>query len=70
MLIEHFKPYKELILRSINSCIRNDQLFCCHDMIDRFKEAFKFHPLPVQERDQAEQELQDAYLSKQTELHI
>ena len=65
---EHFHPYKELLLRSINSCVTPEQLFCCHDMADRFKEVFIYH-VPQHEMNAALDEISSAYLQKSHELH-
>ncbi len=70
MLAEHFTPYKEVIIRSINSCLHPVQLFCCHDMIDRFKEVFKFHQVDEALRADAYGEIENTYLQKSHELHI
>lgn len=40
--IQRFPEYKNLIIRSINSCENSTQLFCAYDMIDRFIDVFKF----------------------------
>jgi hypothetical protein len=70
MLTEHFTPYKEMILRSINSCLHPVHLICCHDMVDRFKEVFKFHSIKEADRQAAYEEIENTYLQKSHELHF
>ena len=65
---ELFQPYKEMILRCIESCISTDQLFICHDMMDRFNEQF-MHSTESRERAIALDELSSAYLQKQAEIN-
>lgn len=66
---ELFTPYKEMILRCIESCVNNDQLIICHDMIDRFNEQF-MHSVDYRERTDAIDELSALYLQKQAELSV
>ncbi|MGQ0738391.1 MAG: hypothetical protein ACT4OJ_04960 [Bacteroidota bacterium] len=70
MTEQHFTPYKEVIIRSINSCTATEQLWCCHDMIDRFKECFFNFTGLRQALEQAAEELTAHYLQKHHELHI
>lgn len=69
MLKKHFIPYKEVIIRSISSCISPEQLHCCHDMMDRFKDSFVL-TVETNELNEALDELSAAYLQKQSKLHI
>lgn len=62
-----FCPYKEMILRCIDSCINTDQLKVCHDMMDRFNELFKYS-MPHDQFSCELDQLSDAYLQKQSEL--
>jgi len=64
---ELFNPYKEMILRCIDSCINNEQLIVCHDMMDRFNEQF-MHSADAKERASALDELSSHYLQKQAEI--
>lgn len=68
MIASHFIPYKQVIIRSINSCITTEQLQCCFDMVGHFKEVFKFHDIP--NKDEVYDEIANHYLQKQSELHI
>lgn len=61
--IDRFPEYKTLIARCINSCDNPIQLYCTYDMIDRFKEVFKFSISP-QSLDVAANELYEAYRMK------
>lgn len=65
---ELFQPYKEMILRCIDSCINTDQLFICHDMMDRFNEQFA-HSIELRDRVAALDELSNMYLQKQAEIN-
>lgn len=67
---EHFYPYRDVIKRCINSCVSTEQLFCCHDMIDRFKEVFLYHIIEQAEMNAVLDELSALYLQKSHELHI
>ncbi|HOZ95372.1 MAG TPA: hypothetical protein PLS07_00760 [Niabella sp.] len=69
MTSKHFAPYQQVIAASIRSCTNNEQLFCCYDMIDRFKEIFKpfMSGLSVH---QAAGDLYEAYHRRQAELGV
>lgn len=41
MTTKHFTPYQQTIAACIVSCTNVEQLACCFDMIERFKEIFK-----------------------------
>ena len=66
---EHFNPYKDMIIRCIDSCVNPDQLVVCHDMMDRFNEQFTYSVTP-KERADALDELSGSYLQKQAELAV
>jgi hypothetical protein len=65
---ELFLPYKEMILRCIESCESADQLTVCGDMMDRFNEQFMYCADP-KERALALDELSAAFLQKQHEVN-
>jgi hypothetical protein len=65
---ELFNPYKEMIIRCIDSCINYEQMQVCFDMMDRFKEQFTYHD--ARELQQAMDELSTNYLQKTAELGI
>ncbi len=66
---ELFQTYKEVLKRSINSCINTDQLTCCYDMMDRMDEQFRYC-IEQKERTAALDELSASYLQKQNELAV
>lgn len=41
MIKKHFIPYKELIIKCINSSSTNEHLHVCADLFNRFTEQFK-----------------------------
>jgi hypothetical protein len=65
---ELFIPYKEMIIRCIESCVLPDQLWVCHDMIQRFMEQFIFC-IDASERYNASEELVNRWLQKQAEIN-
>jgi hypothetical protein len=64
---ELFTPYKEMIHRCIESCVVNEQLMVCHDMMARFNEQF-MHCIESRERTSALDDLSASYLQKQAEI--
>jgi hypothetical protein len=66
---ELFQPYKEMLIRCIDSCVNPDHLTICHDMMDRFNEQF-MHSVEAKERAAALDELSSAYLQKQFEIAV
>lgn len=65
----NFNPYKEVIESSIKSCLNTNQLNCCWDMIERFKEVFMPHKTP-KEISLAANELYELYSYKSRQLLI
>lgn len=61
---ELFQPYKTMILKCMDSCVNNEQLQVCHDMMQRFSEQFK-QSVPPGELNEAMDELSAAYLQEQ-----
>ncbi len=49
---ENFEPYWQTIANCIESCTNNEQLACCYDIIERFKEVFKpsINPILLHEK--------------------
>ena len=64
---ELFLPYKQMILRCIESCISYEQVIVSYDMMQRFNEQF-FFSVGDRERITALDELSGAYLQKQAEI--
>jgi hypothetical protein len=68
MIEKYFIPYKEMIARCIESCISQEQLFVCQDMIDRFNEQFQYC-IDTRRRAEALDELSNRYRQKHAELN-
>lgn len=64
---ELFIPYRDMIARCIDSCKHSEQLFVCHDMMDRFREQF-LYLIDNRELADAIDHLSSLYLQKQAEL--
>lgn len=64
---ELLTPYKNMIMRCIESCVNPDQLAVCHDMMDRISEQF-MHCADAKDLSAALDELSASYLQKQAEL--
>lgn len=67
--IQRFPEYKNLIIRSINSCENTTQLFCAYDMIDRFIDVFKFG-VDQKTMSEAVNEMHHAYTKKTATITI
>lgn len=66
---ELFIPYKEMIVRCIDSCVNPDQLAICQDMMSRLHEQF-MHCIGHKERNEVTDELCSRWLQKQAELSV
>jgi hypothetical protein len=66
MTNEYFIPYREVISKSISSCINSEQLLCCWDMIQQFQRVFEH----VSDVTSVSGELTGEYEQKQAQLTI
>ncbi|MGQ0738260.1 MAG: hypothetical protein ACT4OJ_04300 [Bacteroidota bacterium] len=69
MKIELFYPYKETILRCINSSITPEQLQVCYDLIERFEERFR-GVVSIEQLNEASVELYGVYQQRTDGISI